>query len=701
MQKSKMESFAQKKQNTQKRKTTAKIQSTPRAPKKPKTFRNHDDVRVDDYFWLRDRNDPDTMKYIEAENAYFQQQLKPLKPFSDKLFKEMKSRIQEDEQTAPAKWGKYHYYTRFKKGLQYPILCRKLGKSKEEVILDQNKIAKDKKYFHTNGVTISSDQSLMAYSSDFDGSEKYNLQIKNLNTGKTLSDIITNSSGSCAWAKDNQHLFYVELDANIRPFRVKMHILGENSKNDLVVFEEKDPKFFVSVDLSASGEYILIHTSGKVSSEVWVLRSDSATGSFHLFQERMENLEYNVDHGDGKFYIHTNWKAENFQVMTCEEKNTNRKNWKTLIAHDPKFLISRVECFKNHLVVSERFKGLPQLLVVQLAPFKKHLIKFKDEAYQVSSMGSYEFNSDTVRYSYSSPVQPMTVVDYNMKSKTGVVRKVTKVKGFKASHYKCKRVFVSSHDDAKVPLVLLMKKDVQQKTNAPVHLYGYGSYGQVLPDGFRRDIISLVDRGFVVAMAHIRGGQEMGRAWYEDGKFLKKKNTFKDFIACAEYLVKAKWTTPKKISIVGGSAGGMLVGACANMRPDLFGLVVAHVPFVDVINTMLDHDLPLTQIEFKEWGNPADKKYYKYMKSYSPYDNVTKKHYPGFYVTAGLNDPRVTYWEPAKWVAKLRELKKDENQIVFKINMGAGHFGASGRFEYLHETAEEYAYICNAMGIQK
>lgn len=677
--------------------------AAPMAPKHPKTFKNHKDVRVDDYFWLRDKKHPDTMKYLNAENKYFENHMKPLQKLKTKLFKEMKSRIKENDSTVPAPDGNYLYSSKYKKGKQYSIHVRKPKKGgTEKVIFDGNVIAKGKKYFHLSNLDLAYDENLLAYGVDFDGSERYSVHFKNLKTGKKLSEVIQNSNGSCVWAKDSQTFFYVALDANLRPYQVYRHTMGENPKKDKLVFEEKDSQYFVSLYQSESKDYIYIHTGGKVTSETWLLRADEPHGKFKCFEPRKENLEYNVMDRDGEFWIHTNYKATNFQIMKTSLKKTGRKHWKTFFKGSDKVLRQGLSVFADYLVISEREGGLPQIRIYDFKKKKDHLISFSDKAYDVSmGGGNREYHTDVLRIAYSSPITPDSIIEYNMKTRKSKVLKTKEVKGHKKSNYVCERVWVKSHDGVKVPLTLVYKKGFKKNSKAAGYLYGYGSYGANIPDAFpvSRDVFRLIDRGFVYALAHPRGGSEMGRSWYEDGKFLKKKNTFKDFIACGEYLIKNNWVAQDKLAACGGSAGGMLMGACMNMRPDLFKAIAAHVPFVDVINTMLDKDLPLTQIEYKEWGNPEEKKYYKYMKSYSPYDNVEKKAYPHLFVTCGLNDPRVTYWEPAKWVAKLRELKTDSNTIIFKTNMGAGHFGASGRFDHLWEQAEEYAFILKTFGL--
>jgi oligopeptidase B len=678
------------------------IPSPPRAPKRPKKLKLHGDVRVDDYFWLRDVKDPAVMKYLKEENAYFEAGMKPLASLRAKLFREMKARIQEDDVTPPVRRGEYYYYTRFKRGKQYAISCRKRGlRCKEEIVLDGNRLARGKKYFHTSGSRVSPDGRTLIYSADYDGSERYGLFIKDLVTGRVSPERIQNCSGSFAWAADNRTFYYVVLDENIRPYRVYRHRVGENPKKDELVFEEKDPKHFVDVSKSLSGDYIFIDTAGKVTSETWVLEASRSKGDFRCIEPRKEGVEYTIEHRHGDFWVLTNYRAENFQVMKAPVAAPGRKHWRTVFKHSPRRFIEGVSAYEGYLVLSERENGLPHLRVHDFASGKQHRIAVPDPAYSLHEGANLEFKTEWLRIGYSSPIMPDSAIDYHLKSRRRKVLKVKKVKGHRPADYRCERVWVKGHDGARIPLTLVMKRSLKLDGKAPGYLYGYGSYGASMPDGFpgRSDMFRLIDRGFVYALAHIRGGSEMGRDWYEQGKFLRKKNTFLDFISCAEFLHRRKYVARDRLSACGGSAGGMLMGACMNLRPDLFRAIAAHVPFVDVLNTMLDKDLPLTQTEYKEWGNPEEKRFYRYMKSYSPYDNVEAKAYPALFVTCGLNDPRVTYWEPAKWVAKLRDLKTDRHRILFKTNMGFGHFGASGRFEYLHEQAEEFAFILRELGV--
>lgn len=664
---------------------------TPKAPQYPRKFVKHGDIRVDNYFWLKDVKHPETLPYLKTENAYFNQQMKPLSKVKNKLFSELKSRLPENDHSVPAISGEYEYFFKLKKGLQYRVhYRRRVGEKKEELLLDENVLARGKKYFDLAEEVISPNHQLLAYATDSNGSERYTLHVRDLSTHKDIKDKIENCGGA-VWSADSQYLFYVALDKNLRPFKVYRHELGTPKAKDVLLYEEKDSRFFLNLYLSSSKKYIFMLSSAKESSEVRYLNAFTPTQKFKLFAKRKENVLYDVNHRNQEFWIHTNENADNYQIFRCSEFDVARKTWSSFLKNSPTRYRTDLLLFANHAVIIERFKGSPQISVFDFKTEKFHFIKLPDAVCSVSFGDNDEFDSKFLRLNYSSPVWPPSVLDYDMSARNILIKKESKVRGYKRQNYKCERVWVGSHDGVKVPLILLYKKGIKKR--APVYLDGYGAYGYSIPDSFLRNEFSLVNRGFIFAFAHVRGGGEMGRHWYDGGKFLKKKNTFKDFIACAEYLIKSKRADAKKLFIVGRSAGGMLMGACMNMRPDLFNAVIAHVPFVDVINTMLDDTLLLTKTEYDEWGNPHKKKFYNYIRSYSPYDNVVAKDYPALFVTCGLNDPRVTYWEPAKWVAKLRELKTNNEPILFKTHMGAGHFGNTGRFEMLKETAEEYAFV--------
>lgn len=676
------------------------------APEKPTVFNHHGIKRSDSYFWMRNRKDPDTMKFIHSENKYFENQMKPLASLKKKLFKEMKARIQENDSTYPSPSGPYEYYTEYKKGQQYPLEQRKRRgdtNNNAETILDHNVLAKGKKYLDVSDSAPCPQHRLLAYSVDFDGSEKYEIRIKDLTTGKELKDKVPNTNGGLVWAKDSLAFYYVELDSQQRPVKIKRHLLGSDPKKDETLYHEKNQEYFLDVFGSSSEDFIFAAAYGKTSSEIFYLSSHDNSAKLKLFQKRKADHEYFVDHHhDLGFLVRTNFRSKEFDLYQTPVHQTEMRHWKLFWRSPKDTFFSGLSCFANFLALQERSLGLPQIRIINLKNLKNHTIQFPDAAYSVNvDEASYEYSTQNLRVVYSSPITPHTLFSYDMEKKIFQVLKQKDVTGHRKEKYVTERVWVKSHDGTKVPMVLTYKKGLKRNGKNPVYLYGYGSYGANIPNAFpaHRDLYRLIDRGCIYALAHIRGGGEMGQKWYQNGKFLKKQNTFKDFIACAEWLHDKKYSAPEKTVIAGGSAGGMLVGACANMRPDLYKLVIAHVPFVDVINTMLDDKLPLTQLEYKEWGHPKDKKYFKYMLSYSPYDNVKPQNYPEFFVTCGLNDPRVTYWEATKWVAKLRKLKTDQNRILFKTNMGAGHFGASGRFEHLWENAEEYAVIISALGM--
>lgn len=668
----------------------------PRAPKVPHEMNNHGDHRVDDWFWLRQKENPEVIRLLEAENAYLEDVLKPHQTVRESIFQELKARIKEDDQGVPIKIDDFYYYSRVVAGQQYAIHCRKHKTldAPEEIVLDSNELAKGKEYFRLGVYEISPDHRWLAYSVDFDGSEKFIVHFKNLHTGENSPETIAGTSPSLEWANDNRTVFYVMLDQHERPDRVFRHTVGTLATTDIEVYKEADSKLFVGLTKTKSKKYIFIQLHGKVTSEYRLLDADKPDESPRVFSPRRHNVLYDVDHRDGLFYVLTNDEETNFRLVTTPVALPSAENWKELRRGNLDVYLEGFDLFADHLVLFERTSGLQQARVTQFSTGAEHTISFSEPTYSIAPTGNVEFNTRTLRFSYSSLVTPPTVYDYDLDTQTREVKKVHEVPGgYDPSQYQCERVHATAPDGRKVPVSIVYKRGFKRDGNANLYLYGYGSYGLAIPPSFSTSRLSLLDRGFVYALAHIRGGDDLGRPWYDDGKFLKKKNTFTDFIACAEYLIKERYTDKNKIVIAGGSAGGMLVGAVINMRPELFLGAVAHVPFVDVINTMFDETLPLTVTEFEEWGNPQDKVYYEYMKSYSPYDNVDSKAYPHLLVTAGLNDPRVTYWEPAKWVQKLRDLKTDSNLLLFHIHMGAGHGGASGRYDSLKDTALEYVFI--------
>ncbi len=665
----------------------------PVAPKKIKILKHHNDQITDNYFWMRDIKDPDTKKYISAENKYAEATLKPLNKFKEKLFKELKNTINENETSAETPVDQWLYFSRVKKGQQYKVYYRKLKKGgRTELLLDCNKLAKGKKYFSMGAFDISPNHEWLAYALDFSGNEKYTVHFKNLNSGKILKKKIKDVSDNLVWANDNQTIYYSELDENHRPNKAYRINIISDSKPTLV-FQEKDQKHFVGVGKTADLQWILIETSGMVTSETWFASANEEKPEFHCVALREEGHEYSVNARNGYFYIRSNENATNFKLMIAPVDQCQKKNWIEFLPEDKEALFRGVLIFKDFLVINYFRNALPEVKIYNFDKEKYSKVAFKDNAFSISFVGNEEFNSKYLRMLVQSPITPETIFDFDMKTSRSKVVKIQKVKNFKNSDYKCERLMIPSHDGKEIPVTIFYKKGFKKNGQQPLMLYGYGSYGAILQPTFNRRSLPLLNRGFAYAIAHIRGGQDLGRAWYEDGKFLNKKNTFHDFISIADWLVQKKWTTPDKLAIMGGSAGGMLMGAVTNMRPDLFKVCVAHVPFVDVINTMFDDSLPLTKMEYKEWGDPHEKKFYDYMKSYSPYDNIKPQRYPHMLITGGLHDFRVTYWEPTKWTAKLRDLKIGDETILLKIKMAAGHFGASGRFDYFKEEAEALGFI--------
>ena len=660
----------------------------------------HDTTRSDDYAWLRDRENQHVIDYLKEENLFCEKIMAHTRSLQDALYNEMVSRIKETDDSVPVKWGGYYYYHRTEKDRQYKIYCRKESSmnAPEEILLDANELATGKEYFSLGVYRMSPDHRLLAYSVDTNGSEKYTLYIKDLISGRNLPESIPDTYYGMEWGNDNRTIFYNTVDVASRPYRLFRHILGDDPAGDELIYEENDERYFLEVTKSRSNKYVFMHLGSKVSSEVRYLDADVPLDDFNVFQKREPDVEYTVEHHEDSFMIVTNDRAVNFRLMQTSVGATNKSNWKEVIPHRAEVLIEGVDAFRDFLVVYERIQGLKQIRICELKTHEDHYVSFPDPVYTVSPGGNPEYDSVSLRLVYTSMVVPPSTFDYDMKARTRELKKQEEVIGYDHAVYSSERVFATAADGAEIPISLVYKKGMIRDGNNPLILYGYGSYGITVEPGFSSPRVSLLDRGFIFAIAHIRGGQEMGRRWYEDGKLLKKKNTFTDFIACAEFLIKEQFTSPEKMAVMGASAGGLLMGAVTNMRPDLFNAVVAKVPFVDVVNTMLDASLPLTVTEYEEWGDPNQKAYYDYIQSYAPYENVENKNYPNILATAGLNDPRVSYWEPAKWVAKLRSLKTDENLLLLRTNMGAGHGGASGRYDYLKEIAFEYAFIIDRVG---
>jgi len=680
--------------------TAADIATQPPVAKiVPKMITVNGDTRVDNYFWLRDRNDPDTIKYLEAENRYTEAVMKPAEPLVNKLYDEMLGRIKQTDLSVPTKRDEYYYYTRTEEGRQYPIYCRKKGsvEAAEEVLLDGNKMAEGHKYFRIGNFSASPNHRLLAYSVDFEGDEAYTIHVKDLATGELLADEIPNTYYSLEWGNDNATFFYTVLDAAKRPYKIFRHALGV--KEDTLVYHETDERFTVEVGKTSSRAYILINIGSPLTSEVRYVDADHPRGEFRTILPRVLGVEYDVTHHGESWFIRTNDRAKTFRVLEAPVKDPT--HGKEAIAGREDVTIEGVTAFKNYFVTEERDRGLTKIHLRNFSTGEAHYIDFPEPVYTAGLGGNAEYDTKVLRFVYTSLVTPNSVFDYDMETRQRELKKQQEVLGgYDPSQYQSERVYATAPDGVKVPISLVYKKGFVRNGRAPALLYGYGAYGISTDPGFSSDRLSLLDRGFVYAIAHIRGGADLGKPWHEDGRLLHKRNTFTDFIAAAEYLEAEKYTSPERMAIMGGSAGGLLMGAVTNMRPDLFGVVVAMVPFVDSLNTMLDASLPLTVGEYEEWGNPEDKQYYGYMKSYSPYENVAAKSYPNILVTAGLNDPRVSYWEPAKWVARLRARKKDDHLLLLKTNMGSGHFGASGRYERLKETAFNYAFVLMALKVQ-
>lgn len=675
----------------------------PIAEKKPRVLELHGDKRIDNYFWMRERNNPKVIAYLEAQNAYTETMTRHTKPLQSKLYEEMLGRIQETDLSVPYRKDDYYYYSRTESGKAYPIFCRKKGslEAKEEILLDQNELAKGREFFSLGVLQVSPNHQILAYSVDFSGAEQYTLYFLDLNTYQLYPESIPNTYYSLAWASDNQTVFYTKIDDANRPYQVFRHHLGSYSSDDILVYHEPDKTFNLSLNKTRNQEYILLNVEASRTSEVYYLNASTPTDYFRVFQPRKQGVLYFVRHHSDSFYIVTNENAINFKLMKAQVTAPTKEHWQTVIPHREDVMLSNVSPFANHLVIYERKGGLQVARVQNLKTGKEHYITFPEPTYTFLEGNNPEFNTNILRLNYTSFITPQSVFDYNLDTNEQELKKETPVLGgYDRSQYNSEWLMATAQDGMQIPISIVYKKGIKRNSQNPLLLTGYGSYAVSSSASFSLHRLSLLERGVVFAIAHVRGGEEMGRKWYEQGKFLYKKNTFTDFISCAEYLIAQGFTSPERLAISGGSAGGLLMGAVMNMRPELFKLVIAHVPFVDVVTTILDTSLPLSAQEWEEWGNPNDKVYYDYMKSYSPYDNVEAKNYPDILITAGLNDPRVKYWEPAKLTAKLRELKTDNNLLLLRTNMGAGHAGASGRYERLKELSFEYAFILDRLGIR-
>lgn len=675
----------------------------PVAPKRPEVLELHGDRRIDDYYWLRDRDNPEVIDYLKAENAYTEAMMQHTEAMQTALYREILGRIQETDLSVPYRKDNYYYYSRTEAGEAYPIYCRKEGSldAPEQVMLNQNELAAGHE-FHSIGVlAISPNHRILAYSTDVTGAEKYTLHFLDLDTAQLFPETISDTYASFAWGNDNKTVFYTQVDAAQRPYQLWRHHLGSAPEEDVLIYEEADDSYFLSIDKTRSQAYLTLSLSSKITSEVHYLDANHPTGEFQVIHPRQHGVEYDIEHHSDRFYIITNDNAINFKLMVAPVTSPSKDHWQTVIPHRDEVMLSGVSAFKDYLVIYERKAGLPTIHVHHLATGRGQDIEFPEPTYSVFEGTNPEFNSKILRFHYTSLITPPSVFDYDMETHERELKKETPVLGgYDRSQYVSERLFATAADGTSIPISVVYKTGFERNGQNPVFMTGYGSYGFPYPVSFSSSRLSLLDRGIAIAIAHIRGGGEMGRKWYEDGKFLQKINTFTDFIACAEYLIQENWTSRDRLAISGGSAGGLLVGAVINMRPDLFKAAIADVPFVDVVTTILDPSLPLSVMEWEEWGNPNEPTYYDYMKSYSPYDNVEAKDYPHLLITAGLNDARVQYWEPAKWTAKLRDLKTDNNLLLLKTNMGAGHGGASGRYESLKEVAFDYAFVLNIMGIE-
>ena len=678
----------------------------PIAKRIPHKLEKHGHVRNDEYYWLNDRENPEVIDYLNKENDYYKKETANTVDFQKNLFEEMKSRIKEDDQSVPYLYNGYYYITRHEKGKDYPIYSRKKGSldAKEEILFDCNELAKGQSYFQLGGLSISEDNKWAAFSVDLVSRRQYTLQFKNLETNEILPTKIINTSGGATWAADNKTVFYSRNDeVTLRTDKIFKHKLGSDSADDQLVFFEKDETFHCNVYKSKSQKYLIIESGSTLTSEYQTLLANDPNGKFKVFQKRTRGLEYSISHYGDNFYILTNKdKATNFKLMKTNENSTSKDNWVDLIPHDKDVLLEKIDIFKDYLVVSERSNGLSK---IKIMPWKgeAYFLPFEIETYTAYTTSNVDFNTEILRYGYQSMATPASVIDFNMRTKTKTILKEQEVQGgkFDKNNYEEKRIWATATDGTKVPISIVYRKGIKNDGNNPLLLNAYGSYGYSSEPYFSTSNLSLLDRGFILGIAHVRGGEDLGRQWYEDGKLLKKKNTFTDFIDCTKFLIAEKYTSSQHMYAEGGSAGGLLMGAVANMAPELYNGIISQVPFVDVVTTMLDDSIPLTTGEYDEWGNPNVKKYYDYMLSYSPYDNVKSQDYPNLYVSTGLHDSQVQYWEPAKWVAKLRLLKTNDKKLFLDTNMEAGHGGASGRFEALKELAKEFTFLLDLEGIKQ
>lgn len=679
----------------------------PKAEKIEKKLTAHDDVRIDNYYWLNERENPKVIDYLEKENEYYETMTSHTNGLKDKLFKEMRGRIKEDDESVPYKLNGYYYITRYRLGQDYPVYSRKKESldAPEEIMFDVNEMAKGHSFYNLAGISVSEDNKWVAFGVDTLSRRNYDIYFKNLETGEILPYSIPMTTGGSTWAADNKTLFYTKKDEKtLRSDRIYRHVLGTNPKDDQLVYTEKDEIYRTFVYKSKSRKYIIIGSSSTLTSEYRVLPADQPDGDFKVFQPRERGLEYSIAHYDNHWYILTNKDdSYNFKLMKAPLSKTTKENWEEMIPHREDVLLEDVEIFKDYLVTGERKEGLTQIRIQKWDKSQDYFLPFDNETYTAYISQNPEFDTKVLRYGYNSLNTPSSIIDFNMETREKTIMKEAEVLGgkFDKNNYVTERLWATAKDGKKIPISVIYRKGLKKDGKNPLLIYGYGSYGATIDPYFSSVRLSLLDRGFVYAIAHIRGGEYMGRKWYEDGKLLTKKNTFTDFIAASEYMVEQGYTSPEHLYASGGSAGGLLMGAVINLAPQLYNGVIASVPFVDVLTTMLDDSIPLTTGEYDEWGNPNDLEYYNYIKSYSPYDNVEAKSYPHLFVTTGFHDSQVQYWEPAKWVAKLRELKTDDHLLLFHTNMDAGHGGASGRFEALKEVAKNYAFLLDLEGIKE
>ena len=679
----------------------------PKAQKKPFELKKFNNVRIDNYHWLNDRNNPDVIKYLNQENEYYEKSTSHTIKFQKKLFKEIKNKIKEDDESVPYFLNGYWYISKFKEKLNYPIHVRfkETLKAKEEILFDCNKLAQDYNYFNLSNFKVSPNNKIVAYSIDTVSRRLYTIKFKNLETGKMYSEEIKNTSGNFAWAEDNLTLFYTSKNIDtLRNEKIFKHKLNDNPENDKLVYFEKDDTFYTNVFKSKTNKFIFITSSSTLTSEYRYLSSNNPDKDFKLFNKRKKGVEYSLSHFEDYFYILTNKdRAYNYKLLKTSVNNTTDDYWENVVDHREDVLIEGIDVFKHFLVISERHNGLNRINVLNWNTNENFYINFDSETFSCYTTGNLDFNSTKLRYAYNSLNEPYSIVEYNLISKKKKILKQQIVldEKFNPNNYKTERVWAQSRDGKKLPISLIYNKSLKRETGNPLLIYGYGSYGSTIDPTFSISRLSLLDRGFIFAIAHVRGSEYLGRSWYENGKLLKKKNTFTDFIDCTKFLISKGYSSLGNVYAYGGSAGGLLIGAVINMSPDLYNGVIAAVPFVDIVTTMLDETIPLTTGEYDEWGNPNNEKFYNYMLSYSPYDNVKNLKYPNILVITGLHDSQVQYWEPAKWVAKLRELKKDNNKLFLNTNMETGHGGSSGRFEAIKDLVKEYAFLFDLEKIYK